>query len=167
MHIAIEIANSRLTWRAWLYLQTFPNIICSFSEPISKSFKARDKTSINFNGFGADSRGRACGTLSPGVFSSMFMQSDFQQQRKNWMMLQNTFITKSESKSPTGNVCLTCTFKYSLLHHTCAFRNRLSHIQRDKVGGLAASCCEVWQASRTQEEAGSLEKVSCKYTVAN
>lgn len=168
MHIAIEIANSRLTWRAWLYLQTFPNIICSFSEPVSKSFKARDKTSINFNGFGADSQGRAGGTLSPGVFSSMFMQSDFQKQRKNWMMLQNTFITKVSqslllemSVSPVHLSTVSSTTPV-LSETGCG-----SHIQRDKVGGLAASCCKVWQASRTQEEAGSLEKVSCKYTVAN
>lgn len=166
MCIAIEIANSSLTWRAWLYLQTFPNIICSFSGPISNSLKARDKTSINFNAFGADSQGRACGTLSPGIFS-MFMQSDFQQQRKNWTRLQNTLIIKVSSYWK----CLcdqTSTLKYSLftmpvLSETgCVFL-----IQKDKVGGLDASCCGAWQVSRAQEEAGSLKKASCKHTVAN
>lgn len=146
MHIAIEIANSRLSWRAWLYLQTFPNIICSFSGPISKFIKARDETSINFNAFGADSQGRACGTLSPGIFS-MFIQSDFQQQRKNWTMLQTTFIAKVSSY-----------WKCLYLSAVC-FRNRLCFSYLEGQSGRAGTnCCEAWQVSRAQEEAGSLEK---------
>lgn len=152
MHIAIEIANSRLAWRAWLYLQTFPNIICSFSGPISKFIKARDETSINFNAFGADSQGRACGTLSPGIFS-MFIQSDFQQQRKKWTMLQTTFIAKVSSYWKCLYLSAVCFIMPVLSETGC-----VSHIQKDKVGGLEPTAVKPGKSAGPKKKQGVWRK---------
>lgn len=99
----------------------------------------------------------------------MFMDSDFQLKRENWIMLQNQSITRVNGTYWKYSVSLSqiplCTvyFFIPMLSETGC----VSHIKEAKTEGLSAGFSKARQVSMAQEEASNLKGTSWKYAVVN